>query len=35
MKIAFETERDGNSEIYSMNANGTGQTNLTRNSGAD
>ena len=34
-RIVFETNRDGNSEIYSMNANGTGQTNLTRNSGTD
>jgi Tol biopolymer transport system component len=38
-KIAFTTTRDGNSEIYVMNANGTGQTNLTNNtateSGAD
>ena len=28
--IAFESNRDGNSEIYSMRANGSGQTNLTR-----
>jgi TolB protein len=28
-KIAFESNRDGNKEIYVMNADGTGQTNLT------
>ncbi len=34
-KIAFETGRDGNSEIYSMNPDGSGQTNLTNNSTVD
>ena len=29
-KIVFESKRDGDSEIYSMNADGTGQTNLTK-----
>ena len=33
-KIVFTSNRDGNSEIYVMNADGSGQTNLTRN-GAD
>lgn len=33
-KIAFVTNRDGNNEIYVMNANGTGARNLT-NSPAD
>ncbi|MCH8275629.1 MAG: PD40 domain-containing protein, partial [Armatimonadetes bacterium] len=28
-KIAFSSKRDGNSEIYIMNADGTGLTNLT------
>ena len=30
-KIAFSTTRDGNLEIYSMNADGTDQTRLTNN----
>jgi len=30
-KIAFASERDGNSEIYLMNADGSGQQSLTRN----
>jgi len=30
-KIAFESQRDGNPEIYVMNADGSGQTNLTQN----
>lgn len=34
-KIVFESHRDGNAEIYIMNADGTGQTNLTNNSAAD
>ncbi len=34
-KIAFSSDRDGNSEIYVMNADGTGQTNLTRNPAED
>ncbi|MEE8369222.1 MAG: hypothetical protein V3S00_00470, partial [Dehalococcoidia bacterium] len=28
-KIAFVSDRDGNLEIYAMNADGSGQTNLT------
>ncbi len=31
-KIAFDTDRNGNNEIYVMNANGTGLTRLTNNS---
>ena len=31
-KIAFASDRDGNSEIYIMNADGTNQTRLTNNS---
>ncbi|MEE3140985.1 MAG: hypothetical protein VX307_00175, partial [Chloroflexota bacterium] len=34
-KIAFVSERDGNSEIYVMNAGGSGQTRLTFNDGED
>ncbi|MCM3871297.1 MAG: carboxypeptidase regulatory-like domain-containing protein, partial [Pyrinomonadaceae bacterium] len=34
-KIAFDTTRDGNLEIYSMNADGTNQTRLTVNSALD
>jgi TolB protein len=34
-KIAFVNDRNGNSEIYVMNANGTGQRNLTRNPAFD
>ena len=34
-KIAFETNRDGNFEIYSMNPDGSGQTNLTNNPADD
>ncbi len=30
-RIAFASARDGNQEIYVMNANGTGQTNLSNN----
>ena len=30
-KIAFDSNRDGNDEIYVMNADGTGQTRLTNN----
>lgn len=33
--IAFESDRDGNSEIYVMNADGTNQTNLTHNPAPD
>jgi Tol biopolymer transport system component/DNA-binding CsgD family transcriptional regulator len=34
-RIAFLTRRDGNGEIYIMNADGSGQTNLTNNPGED
>jgi len=34
-KIAFESDRDGNREIYVMNSDGSGQTNLTNNSADD
>ena len=34
-KIAFWSERDGNSEIYVMNADGTNQMNLTNHVAAD
>ena len=34
-RIAFHSDRDGNVEIYVMNADGSGQTNLTNNSGDD
>jgi WD40 repeat protein len=34
-KIAFESLRDGNSEIYAMNYDGSGQVNLTQNSAPD
>jgi TolB protein len=34
-KIAFATVRDGNAEVYSMNADGTGQINLTNNAADD
>ncbi len=33
--IAFESNRDGNYEIYVMNADGSGQTNLTNNPAFD
>ncbi|MCK4324384.1 MAG: PD40 domain-containing protein, partial [Armatimonadetes bacterium] len=33
--IAFETDRDGNREIYVMEADGSNQTNLTNNSAYD
>lgn len=33
--IAFESHRDGNVEIYVMNADGSGQTNLTNNPATD
>jgi dipeptidyl aminopeptidase/acylaminoacyl peptidase len=33
--IAFDSNRDGNLEIYSMNADGTNPTNLTNNTAAD
>ena len=34
-KIAFRSDRDGNGEIYVMNADGTNQTRLTNNSAED
>ncbi len=34
-KIAFVSDRDGNDEIYVMNANGTGQTRLTTDAATD
>jgi major membrane immunogen (membrane-anchored lipoprotein) len=34
-KIAFDSTRDGNYEIYVMNADGSGQTNLTNNPAKD
>ena len=32
-KLAFTTTRDGDAEVYAMNANGSGQVNLTSNPG--
>jgi Tol biopolymer transport system component len=34
-KIAFNSERDGNREIYVMNADGSGLTRLTNNDASD
>ena len=34
-KIAFATDRDGNGQIYTMNADGSAQTNVTNNDAAD
>jgi hypothetical protein len=34
-KIAFQSHRDGNAEIYAMNANGSAQVNLTNGPGQD
>ena len=34
-QIAFVSDRDGNLEVYLMNADGTGQTNLTNNAASD
>ena len=34
-KIAFVSRRDGNREVYVMNADGSGQRNLTRNAAFD
>jgi TolB protein len=34
-KIAFESDRDGNNEIYVMNADGSNQTRLTNNPADD
>lgn len=33
--ITFSSGRDGNDEIYAMNADGTGQTNLAQNAASD
>jgi Tol biopolymer transport system component len=33
--ILFTSSRDGNGEIYVMNADGTGQTNITNNPAFD
>ena len=34
-KIAFDTDCDGNDEIYTMNADGTNPIRLTNNTGTD
>ena len=34
-RTAFDSNRDGDYEIYVMNADGSGQTNLTNNSAWD
>lgn len=34
-KIAFQSFRDGNGELYTMNPNGTGQVNITNNPAKD
>ena len=34
-KIAFVTNRDGDQEIYVMNADGSGQQNVSQNPNAD
>jgi Tol biopolymer transport system component len=34
-RIAFESYRDGNFEIYVMNADGSGQTRITNNTAND
>ncbi|MBT8397525.1 MAG: PD40 domain-containing protein, partial [Gemmatimonadetes bacterium] len=34
-KIAFTTDRDGNEEVYVMNADGSNPVNLTNNSASD
>ncbi len=34
-KIAFRSSRDGNYEIYVMNADGSGQTNISNNAATD
>ena len=34
-RIAFQSDRDGNFEIYVMNADGSGQTRLTHNDAFD
>ena len=34
-RIAFESNRDGNGEIYTMNADGSNQTRITFNDSSD
>ena len=34
-KIAFVSDRDGNADIYVMNADGSGPVNITNHAGAD
>lgn len=34
-KIVFDSDRDGNAEIYAMNADGSGATRITNHAGAD
>lgn len=34
-KISFTSNRDGNYEVYIMNSDGSGQTNLTNNPADD
>jgi TolB protein len=34
-KLVFTSDRDGNAEIYAMNADGSGQANLTTNPASD
>jgi len=34
-KIAFQSDRDGDTEIYTMNADGSSQTRLTNSPGND
>jgi Tol biopolymer transport system component len=34
-RTAFRSERDGNPEVYLMNADGSGQRNLSKSSGSD
>jgi Tol biopolymer transport system component len=34
-KLAFESDRDGNFEIYVVNADGSGKTRLTQNDAGD
>ena len=34
-RIAFVSDRDGDTEIYSMNSNGTGVKNLTNNAAGE
>src|SRR5205807_22645 len=34
-KIAFESDRTGNTDVWAMNADGTGQVDLTNNPASD